>query len=255
MSLDFAGKVALVTGAGNGLGSVMARQFAQRGAAVVLADIDEQAGKAVADSINQHGGRALFVRADVTRDQDVAAMVERTVREFGGLDCAVNNAAVEGEVLPLIEQSPETYRRVMAANVDGVFFGLRHEIPALITRGGGTIVNVSSIAGLRGHPGIAPYVASKHAVNGLTKTAAIEYGPRGIRVNSLCPGGIWTPQLDRYLSAAPELRAAIIDANPLRRLADAEEMARAALWLCSADASYVNGHELVVDGGKIVSDV
>jgi NAD(P)-dependent dehydrogenase (short-subunit alcohol dehydrogenase family) len=147
------------------------------------------------------------------------------------------------------------FQRVIAVDLIGVFFGLKYQIAAMVERGGGAIVNVASIAGVRAHPGLAPYVAAKHGVNGLTKTAAIEYGPKGVRVNSVCPGGIKTPQLQRYLDSAPELRAAIIDANPLRRLAEADEIADAVVWLCSPASSYVNGHELVVDGGKIVSDV
>jgi NAD(P)-dependent dehydrogenase (short-subunit alcohol dehydrogenase family) len=185
----------------------------------------------------------------------VQSLLEETMRTFGRLDYAVNNAGIDGPVLPLVEQSAANFARVVAVNLMGVFFGLKHQIPIMVRQGGGAIVNTSSIAGLRGHPGIGPYVAAKHGVNGLTKTAAIEYGPYRVRVNSICPGGIRTPMLENYLAQAPELRAAIIDGNPLRRLGEAEEMAEAAVWLCSPAASYVNGHELVIDGGKIASDV
>jgi NAD(P)-dependent dehydrogenase (short-subunit alcohol dehydrogenase family) len=252
---DMQGKVALVTGAGSGLGKVIARFFATRGARVVVADINAEWGSFAVEDILARGGEALFVRTDVSREEDARAAVERATSTFGRLDFAVNNAAIEGEVLPLTKQRTETFNRVIAVDLAGVFFGLKHQITAMVKQGGGAIVNVASIAGVRAHPGLAPYVAAKHGVNGLTKTAAIEYGPMGIRVNSVCPGGIRTPQLQRYLDAAPELRAAIIDANPLRRLADADEIAEAVLWLCSSASSYVNGHELVVDGGKIVSDV
>ncbi|MDX2276888.1 MAG: glucose 1-dehydrogenase [Hyphomonadaceae bacterium] len=255
MDKEFEGAVALVTGGGIGLGKQIAVQFAKRGAAVVVAEIVEETGGATVDEIRAADGLALFVRADVSVDDDARAMVEAAVREFGRLDFAVNNAAIEGDVKPLTEQTLETFNRVVAINLAGVFHGLRHQIPVMVAQGGGAIVNVASIAGVRGHPGLAPYVASKHGVNGLTKTAAIEYGHAGVRINSLCPGGIRTPQLDRYLESAPELRAQIIDNNPMRRLADADEMARAAIWLCSPQASYINGHELVVDGGKIASDV
>jgi NAD(P)-dependent dehydrogenase (short-subunit alcohol dehydrogenase family) len=252
---DFSGKVALVTGAGSGMGRAMAKIFAARGAAVVIADIDQEGGVSAVSEIRQAGGTALFVPTDVTRESEVQALVQATVDAYGRLDCAVNNAGFDGEVLPLVEQSAASFERVIAVNLAGVFFGLKHQIPVMLKQGGGAIVNTSSIAGLRGHPGIAPYVAAKHGVNGLTKTAAIEYGPQGIRVNALCPGGIRTPLLETYLLSAPQLRAAIIDANPLRRLGEPEEMAEVAIWLCSAAASYVNGHELVADGGKIVSDV
>lgn len=255
MERDFEGAVALVTGGGIGLGKQAALQFAERGAAVVVAEIVEETGRATADEIRTAGGRALFVRCDVSVDDDAREMVEAAIREFGRLDFAVNNAAIEGEVKPLTEQTLETFQKVISVNLAGVFHGLRHQIPVMVAQGRGAIVNVASIAGVRGHPGLAPYVASKHGVNGLTKVAAIEYGHTGVRINSLCPGGIRTPQLDRYLDSAPELKAQIIDNNPMRRLADADEMARAALWLCSPHSSYVNGHELVVDGGKISSDV
>jgi NAD(P)-dependent dehydrogenase (short-subunit alcohol dehydrogenase family) len=252
---DMGGKVALVTGAAGGMGRVAAGLFARRGAKVVVADVDSEGGAAAAAEIKAAGGEAIFVRTDVSNEAEVAALVEAALAAYGRLDCAMNNAAVEGEVLPLVEQPTETFRRVLDVNLAGVFFGLKHQIPVMVRQGAGAIVNVASIAGVRGHPGLAPYVASKHAVNGLTKTAAIEYGATGVRVNSLCPGGILTPQLQRYLDAAPDLRAAVIDANPMRRLAAPEEMAEAAVWLCSPAASYVNGHELVVDGGKIASDV
>jgi NAD(P)-dependent dehydrogenase (short-subunit alcohol dehydrogenase family) len=249
------GQVALVTGAGNGLGKSIARLFSARGARIVVAEINAEWGSAAAQEILADGGEALFVRSDVSREEDMRAAVEQAMATFGRLDFAVNNAAIEGEVLPLTEQRTEMFNRVIAVNLAGVFFGLKHQIAVMVKQGGGAIVNVASIAGVRAHPGLAPYVAAKHGVNGLTKTAAIEYGPMGIRVNSVCPGGIKTPQLQRYLDAAPDLRAAIIDASPMRRLANADEIAEAVIWLCSPASSYVNGHELVVDGGKIVSDV
>lgn len=252
---DMAGKVAFVTGAGSGMGRSMARIFAQRGAVVIVADIDVNGGTAVATDIQALGGKALFIRTDVSNEEQVRAAIETTVAQYGRLDYAVNNAGWDGDVKPLTEQASDVFRRVIDINLAGVFYGLKYQIPVMVKQGGGAIVNTSSIAGVRGHPGIGPYVAAKHGVNGLTKTAAIEYASQGIRVNALCPGGIRTPLLESYLQAAPELRAAIIDAHPMRRLGEPEEMAQVAVWLCSPAASYVNGHELVADGGKIASDV
>jgi NAD(P)-dependent dehydrogenase (short-subunit alcohol dehydrogenase family) len=248
-------KVALVTGAGSGMGRAMALLFAQRGATVVIADVNEEGGAATAEQAKKAGGQALFVRTDVSSENDIKSLIETTVTRFGRLDFAVNNAGMDGDVRPLAEQSTDTFNRVIAVNLLGVFLGLKYEIPVMARQGAGAIVNTSSIAGVRGHPGIGPYVAAKHGVNGLTKAAAIEYGSKGVRVNSLCPGGVRTPMLDEYLQSAPELRAAIVDANPMRRLGEPGEMAQAAVWLCSEAASYVNGHELVVDGGKIASDI
>jgi NAD(P)-dependent dehydrogenase (short-subunit alcohol dehydrogenase family) len=252
---DMAGRVALITGAGSGIGRAMAAIFAGRGAAVVIADINADGGRNTMNEINGRGGRALFVRADVSIEEDSRQLVAAALGAYGRLDFAVNNAGFDGQVLPLIEQTAEMFNKVVAVNLAGVFFGLKHQIPVMLKQGKGAIVNTASIAGLRAHPGISPYVAAKHGVCGLTKTAAIEYGPSGIRVNSLCPGGVRTPMLDEYLKSAPELRASIIDGNPLRRLGEAQEMAEAGVWLCSDAASYVNGHDLVADGGKIVSDV
>jgi NAD(P)-dependent dehydrogenase (short-subunit alcohol dehydrogenase family) len=249
------GKVALITGAGSGIGRASAHMLAERGATVVVADINVDAGAETVAEIRAVGRQAIFVQTDVSLEADCRALVEGVMRSHGQLDYAVNNAGIDGEVLPLAEQSSATFQKVIAVNLAGVFFGMKHQIPAMLKQGRGAIVNTSSIAGLRAHPGIAPYVAAKHGVNGLTKTAAIEYGPQGIRVNSLCPGGVRTPMLDEYLKSAPELKAAIIDANPLRRLGEAREMAEAVVWLCSDAASYINGHELVVDGGRIVSDI
>jgi NAD(P)-dependent dehydrogenase (short-subunit alcohol dehydrogenase family) len=252
---DMQGKVALVTGAGSGIGRAVATLFAERGASVAVLDANGTAAQETCDLLRDRGGRVVAVTTDVSDESQVRSAIDRIEADLGGLDFAVNNAGIDGDIEPLTEQSLDVFQRVVAVNLTGVFLGLKHEIPALMRRGGGAIVNVSSIAGLRGHPGLGPYVAAKHAVNGLTKTAAIEYGASGIRVNSVCPGGVRTPMLDAYLESAPELRASIIDANPMRRMGEAREMAEAVLWLCSSAASYVNGHELVVDGGRISSDV
>jgi NAD(P)-dependent dehydrogenase (short-subunit alcohol dehydrogenase family) len=250
-----AGKRAIVTGAGGGIGRALAVLLADQGARLVLADIDEPGLAATLEMVRQNGVKAFTRRCDVASDDDCRDLVAICVREFGGLDAAFNNAGIDGDVLPIVEQDMAVARRVLEVNVMGVLQGMRHQIPAMIAGGGGSIVNTASIAGVRGHPGLGPYVASKHAVVGLGRTAAIEAGPHGVRVNTLCPGGVRTPMLAEYLAAAPDLRAAIVDANPMRRLGEAEELARAAVWLASDAASYINGHALVVDGGKIVSDV
>lgn len=248
-------KCALVTGAGGGVGREIARLLAEAGASLALADVDEAGLEETLQSLGEAKSRSFALRTDVSSDAECATLVARAVSRFGGLDLAFNNAGIDGATASLHEQDMSVARKVLEVNVMGVLQGMRHQIPAMIARGGGAIVNTASIAGLRGHPGLAPYVASKHAVVGLGRTAAIEYGEKGIRVNTLCPGGVRTEMLEQYLAGAPQLRSAIIDANPMRRMGEAEEMAQAALWLASDASSYVNGHALVVDGGRIVSDV
>lgn len=249
---DLAGKVAVVTGGASGIGAAVVRLLTSRGASVVSADLNVADGEAVARAA---GERAVFLRTDVSSEADSKALVDLAVSRFGGLDMAFNNAGIDGPSLPLAEQTGETFQQVFAVNMLGVFLGMKYQIQAMLARGGGAIVNTSSIAGLRGHPGISLYSASKHGVNGLTKSAAIEYGQHNIRINSVCPGGIQTPMLAEYLESNPQLKALIIDNNPMRRMGESEEMAQAAVWLASPAASYVNGQELAVDGGKICSDV
>lgn len=250
---EMSGRVALVTGGGNGAGAIIAQLFARRGASVVIGDIDAEAAARTAAGIRDDGGAAIACGTDVGQEEQVRRLVQTAVQTYGRLDHAVNNAGIEGAIAALTEQTEEQLWQVLRVNLAGVFFGLKHQIPVMVQQGGGSIVNISSIAGLRGHPGLAPYVAAKHGVNGLTKTAAIEYGPAAVRVNAVCPGGIRTPQLERYLEAAPHIRAALLEANPLRRFAEPHEIAETAVWLCSDAAAYVNGHELTVDGGKICS--
>jgi len=246
--------VAVITGAASGIGRATALLFAERGVRVVAADVDKEGGTETERLIREAGGEATFLPCDVANEDDVRAAVASALETYGGLDHAVNNAGIDGDLAPLAEQPTESWYRVIEVNLSGVFFGLKHQIPAMIaTRGGGSIVNISSTAGVRGYPGLAPYAAAKHGVNGLTKTAAIEYGEAGIRVNSICPGAIGTPMLLEYLDARPDMRAALIDGNPLRRMSDVREIAETAWWLCSAASSYITGHALVADGGKTVS--
>lgn len=252
--MEFTDKAAIVTGASSGIGKAIARMLLDRGARLVLADIDEAALGQTAQELGQPDRVAIRV-TDVSREADCRDLVDICKAQYNRIDLAFNNAGIDGDILPLHEQDMATARRVLEVNVMGVLQGLKYQIAAMIEGGGGSIVNTASVAGVRGHPGLSPYVAAKHAVVGLGRAAAIEAGQHNIRVNTLCPGGVRTAMLEEYLKAAPELRASIIDGNPMRRMGEAEEMAEAALWLASDAAAYVNGHALVVDGGRIVSDV
>ncbi len=238
--LPFTGKVALVTGAASGIGRATALAFGRAGACVVVADTAIDGGHATAAMIVESGGKALFVRSDIARTGDVEALIDKTINYYGRLDIAVNNAAVDEEGAPLAEGEEEQFDRIMGANVKGVWLCMKLQLRQMLKQGNGAIVNVSSVSGLVGAPNRAIYAASKHAVVGLTRSAAAEYAREGIRINALCPGAVKTPRTADAQLAAPE---------PMGRFAEAAEIANAALWLCSEQASYVNGHELVVDGG------
>lgn len=246
---DMSGQVALVTGASAGIGRAAAQAFAANGAAVVVADVNDDAGEATAAAIKESGGHAIYVHADVADADQVHAMVERTVAELGRLDHAFNNAGIEGTPAPIDQCPRENWDRTIAVNLTGVFLCMQAEIPALRASGGGSIVNCASIAGLNGFPGLASYVASKHGVNGLTKAAALELAPEGIRVNSVCPGAIDTEMVARVAQEQPELIAQTIAAHPLGRLGLPEEIASTVLWLCSDAAGFVTGQTIAVDGG------
>ena len=246
----FAKKVALVTGATSGIGRAAALAFAREGARVVVSGRREKEGHETAALIRQAGGESRFVRTDVTHENDVAALVHHTVSTYGQLDVAVNNAGVEDTPASIHEQTVENYHRIMSANVLGVFLALKHEIPAMLKNGGGAIVNTASVAGLIGFPGAGIYVASKHAVLGLTKSAALEYATQGIRVNAVSPGAIETPMFDRFTEGlGAEGRRQIMVLHPMGRTGRPEEIAEAMLWLCSDQASFVTGQSLAVDGG------
>ena len=248
-TFDFTGRVAFVTGAGSGMGLATARAFAEAGAAVTLADVDDDQLHAAESELRESGYRALAVRCDVADEDQVAAAVATTVQTFGGLDLAYNNAGIQSPVTDAADETADAFDRVNAVNLRGVWASMKHELAQMRTQGSGAIVNCSSLGGLVGLPGRAAYHASKHGVIGLTRSAALEYAPRGVRVNAICPGIIETPMvttmiesgdLDRDLAAADE---------PLGRLGTAEEIAAAVLWLCSPGASFIVGVALPVDGG------
>jgi NAD(P)-dependent dehydrogenase (short-subunit alcohol dehydrogenase family) len=246
---DFHGQVAVITGAGSGMGRDTAHAFAAAGAAVVLADINEEALRAAADELTAAGHQALGVTCDVSDEAQVAALVERTVDTFGRLDMAFNNAGIMIPPSDAADEQAENFDRVTAINLRGVWSCMKHELRQMRAQGSGAIVNCSSLGGLVGLPGRASYHASKHGVIGLTKSAALEYAPRGIRINAVCPGTIETPMVTDMV-ARGELDVPEAEANqPIGRLGRGDEIAAAVLWLCSPAASFVLGVALPVDGG------
>jgi NAD(P)-dependent dehydrogenase (short-subunit alcohol dehydrogenase family) len=246
----FAGKVALVTGAASGIGRATAVAFGRAGASVVVADTSVDGGHMTAALIVEAGGKALFVKTNVTVPAEVEALLDKAVAHYGRIDCAVNGAAIEEEHLPLAEGEDAQFDRIMGVNVKGVWLCMRAQLRQMLKQeGGGTIVNVADAGGLIAAPNRAIYAASKHAVVGLTKTAAVEYAKDGIRINSLCPGAVKTPMLARMLEREPGRDKKLKAAHPMGRIADASEVANAALWLCSSQASFVTGHQLAIDGG------
>jgi len=252
--MRLSGKTAIVTGAGSGIGRATARLFAQEGAAVVIIDWNGQAGASSADAIREAGGEALFCEADVSRPADVQRFVTIARERYGGIDVLVNNAAVQ-VLAQLVETTEEDWDRVHSVNLKGVFLGCKYVIPEMVKRGGGSIVNLSSVLGFVGDPDLAAYCAAKGGVLALTKAAALTYGPQGIRVNSICPGDVDTPLVQHYFSKDPDparLRAEVSSKYALRRIAAPEEVAEAALFLASSASSFITGSTIVVDGGLTV---
>jgi NAD(P)-dependent dehydrogenase (short-subunit alcohol dehydrogenase family) len=244
------GKVALITGGASGIGEATAIKFANEGAKVVISDIQENKGKQVVDRIKQKGGDAIFIKADVSKEEEVRLMIKKIVDHFGRLDYAFNNAGIEGDSAATHELSMDNFDKIMQINVKGVWNCMKYELEQMVKQGnGGAIVNTASVAGLVGFPGLAHYTASKHAVIGLTRTAALDYGDQGIRVNAVCPGVIDTPMVDR---AFGEEKEAFGQEKPIGRLGQPEEIASAVFFLCSDEASFVHGHPLVIDGGYTV---
>ncbi|MFD5317364.1 SDR family NAD(P)-dependent oxidoreductase [Streptomyces sp. NPDC127098] len=246
---DFAGQVAFVTGASSGMGLAAARAFAASGAAVALADINEAAVHEAARKLTDAGHQALGLVCDVADEDQVTAAVDRTVEDFGRLDMAYNNAGIMHPPTDAADEGADQFDRVQAINLRGIWAAMKHELRHMRTQGSGAIVNCSSLGGLVGNPGRAAYHASKHGVIGLTRSAALEYGARGVRINAVCPGTISTPMVDAMVEGGELDRGQAESGQAIDRLGTADEIAQAVLWLCSPGASYVTGIALPVDGG------
>ena len=252
MSLDLTGKVALVTGGGSGIGRATGLTFARQGARVVVADIALEGGNETVRMIQDASGEAIFVEADVSKSDEVEWLIKKTVQTYGRVDCAHNNAAAnKGPNVPTHEVSEDEWDRIIGMDLKSIFLSMKYEIPQMLAQGGGAIVNTASINGLVAGINDSPYSAGKHAVVGLTRTAAVEYAKLGIRVNCVCPGWIDTPRTARLKSMGGETTTEGIESYPMQREGTPFEIAEAVVWLCSDAASYVTGHAMTVDGGYV----
>jgi NAD(P)-dependent dehydrogenase (short-subunit alcohol dehydrogenase family) len=249
MSGIFNDKVALVTGGTTGIGRAAALAFAEKGATVVVTGRREEEGRKTVDLIAKAGGKAQFFRSDVSSEADCKEMVENVVAKFGRLDCAFNNAGIEGLMVPTTEQSDENFHKVMNINVLGVMNSMKYEIPAMLKNGGGAIVNTASIAGMIGLPGMSVYCASKHAVIGLSKVAALEFSQHGVRVNALSPAAIETEMYDRFTGGDKAMQDQFASTHPIGRIGQPDEVAKAVTFLCSPEAGFITGINVPVDGG------
>lgn len=253
LTYDLSNHVALITGGTSGIGLATARAFARAGARVVIASRGEAAGRHAEAMLQREGGDALFVQTDVRDDASVAALVARTVERFGRIDVAFNAAGIGGDMAPIATASQDVWDDVMAVNARGVWLAMRHEIAAMLATGGGAIVNMSSIYGEAGRAAHHAYVASKHAVIGMTRSVALEVAQRGIRVNALCAGVTATPAMRQAAEVVPQIVDGLIAQHPIGRMASEDEIAAAVLWLCSPGASYVTGTALAADGGFLAA--
>ncbi len=251
MAGQFAGKVALVTGGSSGIGRASSLAFAREGAQVIVSDVVADAGQETVELITNAGGTASFVAANVSQASEVEALIATCVETYGRLDCAHNNAGIEGPGAPTVDYDEDSWDRVIAINLTGVWLCMKYQIPEMLKHGGGAIVNTSSAAGLLGFRGGSAYVASKHGVVGLTKTAALEYAKAGVRVNAVCPGAIDTPMMGRITGHKPHRAERMASSEPVGRMGSPEEIAEAVVWLCSDAASFVTGHAMSVDGGLV----
>lgn len=249
MEKDFIHKVAVVTGGSSGIGQATALAFAKLGAKVVIADWKEDPEQKTLHEVKALGGEALFIPCDVSQDNQVKAMTEKVVAEYGRIDFAFNNAGIEGAMVPLHEYPEEVWDKIMGVNLKGVWLCMKYQIPQMREQGSGAIVNTSSVAGLIGMSGLSAYVATKHAVVGLTKSAALENAQSGIRVNAVCPGVIKTPMVERVTQNDPEGEKQFIAMEPVGRMGMPSEIAEAVVWLCSDAASFITGDAMAVDGG------
>jgi NAD(P)-dependent dehydrogenase (short-subunit alcohol dehydrogenase family) len=250
---SFVGKVAFVTGGGNGISRAAALAFARQGASVAVVDLTETVAREVTDQVEREGGKALPIGCDVSKSGDIRAALSATVEAYGGVDIAFNNAGIEQKEKPLAEIADDEWEKLVAVDLTSVFLSMKYQIPLLLQRGGGVIVNTSSGAGIRALPNQAAYTAVRHGVIGLTKTAAMDYATANIRVNAVCPGSIDTPMLDRVSAGSEERRKQMIAGEPIGRLGKPEEIADAVLFLRSDASSFITGHALVVDGGQTVA--
>ena len=251
MAGQLEGKVSLITGGGSGIGKASALAFAREGSKVVVADVNVDGGEQTVRLIQDTGGEATFVRADVANSSDVSAMVSHAVQTYNRLDCAFNNAGVSGGPGRVHEYTEENWSRVLDINLTGVWLCMKYEIIQMLNQGGGAIVNTASVMGLVGGSRSPAYGATKHAVVGLTRTGAVDYAQEGIRINAVCPGYIRTPMIEQGILLDPGAEERVVSRHPMHRLGTPEEIAEAVVWLCSDAASFVTGHAMTVDGGYV----
>jgi len=253
MTSSIKGKVALVTGGSTGIGFATAQRFASEGAKVAIANVNVERGEEAVGKIREAGGEAIFIQTDVSDPAQVEAMVNKVIETYGRLDYAFNNAGIAGDLGPIHMATPENFERVIAVNLTSVWTSMKYEIQHMMQNGGGVIINNSSTAGGRAMPGMSAYIASKFGINGITKTAALEYADAGIRVNSVMPGPVETPAIQGLREKMPGADERFIAMTPLKRIADPSEIANAVVWLCSDEASFITGTNFPVDGGMLES--